>query len=151
MLEGDPNQETAVAPIVRATVLTSLLMLPAVAGSTEPPATVVVLLEPTFAQPQILTATSMPPQFELILTREMPTPRWRFSIDEVKVDEENGRIVARVTEIAPDGVSSQAITPTPCRIPLGRLTRGRYLIELWVRRGTQGSHWLAQALVVIAR
>ncbi len=120
-------------------------------GPIEPRATSLTLVEATFEGPQVIVATSMPPQFEISFTRNMPTTGWDHAVDSVTVDQETRRIVAKVTEIRPRGMSAQVITPTKCSVPLGRLAPGRYLLELWVRRGADQPHTLAQALVVIAR
>ncbi len=120
-------------------------------GPVEPRATSLTLVEATFEGPQVIVATSMPPQFEISFTRNMPTTGWDHAVDSVTVDQETRRIVAKLTEIRPSGISAQVITPTTCRVPLGRLAPGRYLLELWVRRGADQPHTLAQALVVIAR
>jgi hypothetical protein len=116
-----------------------------------PRAMAMSVADTAFHDPKFLMAKSMPPQFTLMLTREMPTPGWSFEVDDVDIDEDAGRIVARITEVAPDGMSAQVITDTPLRIPLGMIGKGRYLIEIHVRRGASGEHRLAQALVVDAR
>jgi len=140
---------------MRALISMTLLFLGVTAwaggGPTEPRATSLTLVEATFERAQVIVATSMPPQFEISFTRNMPTTGWDHVVDSVTVDQETRRIVAQVTEIRPSGISAQVITPTKCRMPLGRLAPGRYLLELWVRRGADQPHTLAQALVVIAR
>lgn len=118
------------------------------AGSTS--ATKLTFREPAFHDPQVQVATSMPPQFDLLLTRDMPTPGWALDVDDVAVDTKAGRILVRITEVAPEGIRTQVITPTPCRVPLGRLEPGVFALELWLRRG-DGPHVLAQVLVVRAR
>jgi hypothetical protein len=80
----------------------------------------------------------------------MPTPGFVLTVDSVEVDAATKRIVARITEVAPTGVSAQVITPTECQLPLGALASGRYVLELWTRRGSSGEHRLAQALVLAA-
>ena len=119
-------------------------------GSGSPGATRLTFPEPAFHDPQVQRATSMPPQFEVVLTRDMPTPGWTLDVDEVAVDAGTGRIRVRITEVAPGGVRTQVITPTPCRVVLGRLEPGVFSLELWLRRG-DGPHVLAQALVMRAR
>jgi hypothetical protein len=120
-------------------------------GPTETSATSLTIAEPAFRDPQVLVAMSMPPQFDLVLDRDMPTPGWSFTVDEVAVDLEHGRIVARISEVAPQGASAQVITETTCRVPLGKLPGGTYWLELWLRRGTALPHTPAQALVIHAR
>ncbi len=140
---------------MRALICLTLLVLSvtvwAGGGPTGPRATSLTLVEATFEDPQVIVATSMPPQFEISFTRSMPTTGWDHALDSVTVDQQPRRIVAKLTEIRPSGISAQVITPTKCRVPLGRLAPGRYLLELWVRRGADQPHTLAQALVVIAR
>ena len=114
-------------------------------------ATSLTIARVAFHDPQVLVAKSMPPQFEIVLTREMPTPGWSFVVDSLTVDETSGRIVAKLSEIGPTETTSQVITPTQCRLQLGTLEPGSYVLEMWRRRGTSGAHALAQALVVIAR
>ena len=78
---------------------------------------------------------------------------WTYALDREwakVVDAKEGRIRVRITEIAPEGIRTQVITPTPCRVPLGRLEPGVFALELWLRRG-DGPHVLAQVLVVRAR
>ncbi len=140
---------------MRALIWMILLVLSATGraggGPTEPRATSLTLVEATFENPQVIVATSMPPQFEISFTRNMPTRGWEHAVDSVTVDPQTRRIVAKVTETRPSGTSAQVITPTKCSVPLGRLAPGRYLLELWLRRGADQPHTLAQALVVIAR
>jgi len=114
-------------------------------------ATSLTIAEPAFRDPQVMVATSMPPQFDLVLDRDMPTPGWSFVVDEIAVDLEQGRILAKITEVAPPGATAQVITKTACRLPLGKLPRGSYWLELWLRRGADLPHARAQAFVVRAR
>ena len=120
-------------------------------GPGAPHASSLSIVEPSFHDPQVLVGTSMPPQFEVVFVREMPTTGWDLSVDSVDVDEDSGRIVAKITEIAPTGMSAQMITSTNCRVPLGNLTRGVYSLELWLRRGVGRPHALTQALVLRSR
>ena len=71
--------------------------------------------------------------------------------NEIAVDLEHGRILAKITEVAPPGAAAQVITKTACRLPLGKLPRGSYWLELLLRRGANLPHARAQALVVRAR
>lgn len=116
-----------------------------------PRANTLILPEAGFSDPEVVVAKSQPPQFQVVLHREMPTPGWRFAVDSVKTDREAGRIRAEVTETGPDGMVAQVITRTPLRIPLGSLEPGSYVLELWLRRGTTGEHRLVHALVLEAR
>ena len=104
-----------------------------------------------FRELRVLVATSMPPQFEIMMSRAMPTPGWSFVTDSLEIDDEAGRIVAQISEIRPEGVTAQVITSTSCRLQLGTLAPRRYLLEIWLRRGTGGAHALTQAIVLVAR
>lgn len=138
---------------MRTLVWTALLALSGTAwaggGPVEPRATSIRVIESTFGQPEIVVGTSAPPQFEIHFRRNMPTPGWDHVVDNVSVS--SGRIVVKITEVRPTGNAAQMITPTACRLPLGRLAPGRYLLELWVRSAPDQSHVLSQALVLAAR
>jgi hypothetical protein len=133
--------------------LAVLTTLPACSASSAggPAATSLRLARELFPDPQVIVATSMPPQFEVVFDREMPTPGWQFVIDSVEVDRSTRRIVASVSDIPPEGPTAQVITRTPCRVPLGHLETGHYLLEVHLRRGRTGAHTLAQAFVLVAR
>ena len=120
-------------------------------GPTLTPATSLTLVEPAFRSGEVLVATSMPPQFDLMLERDMPSTGWALQVDAVDVDTEAKRIVARISEIAPTGAAAQVITATPCRLPLGKLDRGVYVVEFRLRRGSAGGYGLVQAMAVRAR
>lgn len=120
-------------------------------GPGTPQATSLSIVEPSFHDPRVLVGESAPPQFEVVFVREMPSTGWDLTVDAVDVDEDAGRIVAKITEIAPTGMSAQVITPTTCRVPLENLHRGVYSLELWLRRGAGRPHVLTQALVLRSR
>jgi hypothetical protein len=130
----------------------SILGAPALAGEdpAERFAMRLVVSQPAFTEPEVAAAKSMPPQFVLSLTREMPTPGWTFDVDALDVDAEARRIVARVTERSPGGMTAQVITPARLSLPLGSLEPGPYFFELWLRRGTKREHRPTHALVLIA-
>ena len=116
-----------------------------------PHATALTLPDDPFRDPQVVATGSMPPQFAIVLTREMPSSGWSVVVDSVDVDEASGRIVAKVSEIAPADTTAQVITSVQCRLRVGTLRPGSYLLEMWRRRGSSGPHGLAQGLVVVAR
>jgi hypothetical protein len=120
-------------------------------GPGTPYATSLSIVEPSFHEPRVIVDPSATPRFEIVLVREMPSTGWDLSVDSVDIDEDSGRIVARITEIAPAGMSAQVITPTSCRVPLENLPRGVYALELWLRRGAGRPHALTQALVLRSR
>ena len=103
-----------------------------------------------FQNPAVVMQKSYPPKFVIVLTREMPTPGYRFDVDSLELDEERGRVVARVTEVRPEGMVAQVITKAELRLPIGSPKTGRYVLELWTRRGTEGRHQLTQAMVLVA-
>jgi hypothetical protein len=109
------------------------------------------LVEGPFSDPRVEADPSGSARFTLSLEREMPTPGWRCEIDAVEIDADAGRIVARISEIAPEGITSQVLTKTRCSIPLGAVPPGRFVLELHTRRGTTGRHEPVQAFVLHAR
>jgi hypothetical protein len=113
------------------------------------PATRLATPEPRFGAPRIEVLESAPPQFEIVLTREMPTPGYRFEIDSLQVDADTGRIVAKVSEIAPEGMVAQVITPAELRLNVGSLPVGDWVLVIWTRRGN-AEHRLAAALALRA-
>lgn len=98
----------------------------------------------------VITLESMPPQFVIRGVREMPTPGWKFTLDSVDVDPALGRILVKVTDIAPTGIVPQVITPTPIDLRLGSVPVGRYVVEVRTRRERRRRHALLQAFAVEA-
>jgi hypothetical protein len=133
----------------------ALLVAPAAIAAAEPAgdaqALALVLAEPAFRDVEIVVAPSVPPGFDLLLVRDMPTPGWSCVADAVEVDAEERRIVARLTERGPEGAAAQVVTATTCRVRVGPLVRGPWLVELWLRRGTDAHHARVQAFVARAR
>ena len=113
-------------------------------------ATRLVVRPDSFGKVEIVAQKSLPPQFDVTLERDMPTPGWRFAVDGIDVLPDEGRIVARVSEIGPTGVTSQVITPIKLRLELGVVAPGTWLLEVRLRKGTSGPHRLAQAIVLLA-
>lgn len=101
-------------------------------------------------QARVTMLKSMPPQFRVTLTREMPTAGFTFDVDAVEVDAAAHRIVARVTRHAPEGMAAQVLTPTPLHLALGTLDPGRYFLEVWMRDDADATHRPDQALVLDA-
>jgi hypothetical protein len=104
-----------------------------------------------FGTPRVHMAKSMPPQFTLALSREMPTPGWTFSVDEIEVDETSRRIIAKVTQTAPEGMTAQVLTPTWLNLDLGTIDPGRYFLELYVRDAAGAKHLPAHAVLLEAK
>lgn len=119
-------------------------------GGSDTQATGLALDHRPFYDPQIEVVESDPAQFVVVLYRDMPTPGYRFEIDSLDVDENSGRIVAKITEVPPQGTVPHVITKNVLRLRLGSLRTGRYLLEIWTRRGADGSHYLASAVVLVA-
>jgi len=82
---------------------------------------------------KIETMESAPPQFAAILTVAMPTPGWKLKVDKVAKPDAGGRIKVSITGTRPDGGWPQVITNTKIRVPLGRLPKGRYLLDVFGR------------------
>ena len=99
----------------------------------------------------VLTLESAPPQFVLRAVRTMPTPGWELRVDEVdeEVDARGRRVFVFLTEIAPQGIVAQVLTPTEVRIPLGPLSAGRHLVAIYARRGEDEPE-LVESLVLDA-
>lgn len=114
-----------------------------------PPAARAKVVQAPFAVVEVDTLLSMPPQFELVLRREMPTAGWRLEVDAVEPDPGSRRIRVVLTQTAPDGPVAQVLTPVDVRVPLGALAVGRHLVEVWTREGG-GEPSLVQAEVVAA-
>ena len=89
------------------------------------------------------------PTFVAEFTQQMPTPGWTFRIDSVET--EGDRIVARITEIRPQGMVVQMIAPGTVKIPLGSFERGRYVLEIRSRRNPEAEHRPTFATVLLAR
>lgn len=131
--------------------LVALACLAAPAGGDVTPddaATRLFVPESRFGELSVAASKSMPPQFVLQLEREMPTPGWGFEVDSVQVDPATRRILAKVSEIPPSGMTAQVITRATIEIDVGRLGKGGWILELHLRRGREGDHGLAYARVL---
>ena len=128
-----------------------LLCLACVAAgqSVETTAKGLIVKEAPFGDAEVVVLKSMPPQFEVVLERDMPTPGWKFDVDEISTDEETSRIVVKLTEVGPGGITAQVITRTKLKVALGTLSRGQYFLELQVRRGS-GRHVPVQGFLLNA-
>lgn len=115
-----------------------------------PKARGLVVREARYTDPEVAVLKSLPPQFEMTLLGEMPTPGFTLEVDAVEVDDSPQRIRAMVTEHGPTGVTSQVLTKTPLRLSLGTLTPGNYILELWLRRDPTKPHTLHQVILLTA-
>ncbi|TDI49181.1 MAG: hypothetical protein E2P01_03870 [Acidobacteria bacterium] len=125
---------------------------PAGAGgeSAAPAATSLTVVRSEAADPfKLVELDGSPPTFVAEFTQQMPTPGWTFRIDSVETH--GDRIVARLTEIRPQGMVVQMIAPGTAKIPLGSLERGRYVLEIRSRRNPQADYRPAFATVLLAR
>lgn len=136
------------AAVASVPVLLSLACV-AAGQSVETTADGLIVKAAPFGEPEVVVLKSKPPQFEVMLEREMPTPGWTFDVDGIQVDDDAGRIVVRVTEVRPTNIVAQVITPTKLKISLGSLPRGQYFLELQVRRG-EGSYVPVQGFLLNA-
>jgi iron complex transport system ATP-binding protein len=100
--------------------------------------------------PTIVTLKTMPPGFDVVFMPEMPTAGCSFVVDSLEVDEAARRISARATLRRPAEVAAQVVTPTPLRLSLGSLARGRYVLEVWLRDDPEAAHHPAEVLLLEA-
>lgn len=128
-----------------------LAIQPAGAGgeSTAPAATSLTVVRSEAADPfKLVELDGSPPTFVAEFTQQMPTPGWTFRIDSVETH--GDRIVARLTEIRPQGMVVQMIAPGTMTISLGSLKRGRYVLEIRTRRDPTVKHQPTFAAVLLA-
>lgn len=88
------------------------------------------------------------PRFVALWQRQMPTPGWTFEIDDTQV--EGHRIIVRMTEVAPSGMSAQVMTRTTVKVAIGAVPRGRYVLEIQSRRDGSKPHQPVYAAIVNA-
>jgi hypothetical protein len=114
------------------------------------PATGLRVAEPAFYDPETVADESTPAHPRLRLTRNMPTPGWRFEIDALEIDEAARRVTVEVSEVRPEGLVAQMIAPTVLEIPLETLERGNWFVEIRLRRGPEATHVPVYGLRVLA-
>jgi len=100
---------------------------------------------------EIVSAKSDPTNFTLLVKRMMPTPGWTFVVDAVEADTGASRLTVKLTEVGPDGIVAQVLTPAQIEIPLGQVAPGAYFVELWSRQTPAKPYQPAHSLVIIAR
>jgi len=114
-----------------------------------PAASGVTVVRSEAADPfKLVKRDGAPPTFTAEFTQQMPTPGWTFRIDSIETEGE--RIVAKVTEIRPQGMVVQMIAPGTMTISLGSLKRGRYVLEIRTRRDPTVKHQPTFAAVLLA-
>jgi hypothetical protein len=140
--------------MIRLKTLSVVLLLLAAAGGWQltlaGKAKRLVRSEASFYDLEIVAAKSMPPQFQIVLTRDMPTAGWNLEVDALEVDEEARRIVARISERGPQGVSAQVVTPAKLHLEVGTLDSGPWLLEIRSRRSAEGPYGLVFAELLAA-
>jgi hypothetical protein len=128
-----------------------LALQPAVASgdSDAPAASGVSVVRSEAADPfKVVKRDGSPPTFTAEFTQQMPTPGWTFEVESIET--EGDRIVAKVTEIRPQGIVAQMIVPGTMTISLGSLKRGRYVLEIRSRRDRMVDHQPTFAAVLLA-
>lgn len=113
-------------------------------------ATRVAAARTEFEVREVRVLESLPPQFEIVLEKRMPSAGWALEVENVQVDPEARRIVASLVEVPPKGMAAQVITPVKGQVHVGPLERGRWLLEIRTRREGKGEPRIAQAVVLRA-
>lgn len=94
---------------------------------------------------------SLPPRFELVLARDMPTPGWAIAVEDVAIDRDRNRIEVLLTEQPPTGMVAQVITPIVARVDIpAPIPPGRYVVTVRSRRGAEGEFRPVLAFVLVA-
>jgi len=113
------------------------------------PVTTVSVVDSGVAEPLTLArGEGSPACFVAEWTHTMPTPGWTFELDRLNID--GDRIGVELTAIRPEGMVAQVEAPGRATIELGVLPRGRYFLEIRLRRGKEQPHRPAFAAVLDA-
>jgi len=116
-----------------------LLCLVLLATPAALPVTALTIVDSEVAEPLKLTRIEgSPVRFAAEWTHTMPTPGWTFELDDTSVEDDRLRI--DLTAIRPTGMVAQVEAPARVTIELGSLPRGRYFLEIRVRRGATQVH-----------
>lgn len=83
-----------------------------------------------FDQVQILSMESYPPQFNLNLTGNLPTPCHKLHVEVGNPDAQNQIRVDAYSVVDSDQVCAQVLQPFEVTVPLGSFPSGRY--TLWL-------------------
>ena len=137
---------------VRLALLAAVATFPLTwAGGAEPtPAKRIAIVPSPFTDLKLAPATDGEAGFVLTLKRDMPTPGWQVTVDEVDIDVDAGRITVRLTDAGPKGMVAQVITPTTFTVPLGALPKGTWVLEVHGRRKVGAPHRVETARIVKA-
>lgn len=132
-------------------ILISALLAVSCSVASGGPAARVWVADTRIKAAEVVSDKSATATFTLVLERVMPTPGWTFKIDSVEADAASSRLTVKLTEVGPDGMVAQVLSPARIEIPLGQIEPGAYFVELWTRQSPAKPHQPGHALVVIAR
>ena len=104
-----------------------------------------------FYAPLVEVMESMPVQFAISLTREMPMPGCEVIPGSINIDKATKRIVVKMHEKQPDGAGLMVMTPTKVRLSFGSLETGAYSLDLLLRVSGSEKHEKVQTLTLTAR
>lgn len=104
-----------------------------------------------FKQPEVEVMESMPVQFAIRLTKQIPMPGVTVKVESVGAPDPKGVIEAKLHEVVPDAPGLTVIDHVPVRLAIGSLAKGPYELVLLVRHGDAKSYERAQALRLTAR
>ncbi|MEE2888371.1 MAG: hypothetical protein VX951_13155 [Planctomycetota bacterium] len=115
----------------------------------EPQATrLAVLQEPL--QFEIRVMESAPPQFAVIAKLRFPTAGYRIKVDSFSKPDPQGRMLAKVTAIAPRGLAAAVIEEKEARFLIGYCNVGEYLLEVHWRDTEKGAYRYRTSLLLAA-
>ena len=132
-------------------ILISALLAVSCSVASGGPAARVWVADTRIKAAEVVSDKSATATFTLVLERVMPTPGWTFKNDSVEADAASSRLTVKLTEVGPDGMVAQVLSPARIEIPLGQIEPGAYFVELWTRQSPAKPHQPGHALVVIAR
>jgi hypothetical protein len=139
-----------VSTILGTSITLVLATLTSGAGSGDGSAVRLTIAEPELAVEEIKVLESLPPQFEVVLKKRMPSPGWSLDATDVHVDGDSRTVRVTLTETPPQGMAAQVITPVRVSANLGSLETGRWLLEVWARRGGEGKPRRIHAVILQA-
>jgi hypothetical protein len=80
-----------------------------------------------------ITVRSLPPESNVLVSVQMPTPGWTLKVDEISKPDAQGRIQVKVTATAPEGIVAQVLATETVNVSLGKIKPGEYLLEMLYR------------------
>jgi hypothetical protein len=81
-----------------------------------------------------ITVRSLPPESNVLVSVQMPTPGWTLKVDEISKPDAQGRIQVKVTATAPEGIVAQVLATETVNVSLGKIKPGEYLLEMLYRK-----------------